>query len=206
MFFQAEQPVDQAIELAPMNLSFRRYLRKYAAFSDEELDRVGSQFSHEVLDKGTLLLQAGMTCEYLYYLGAGILRYYQSDDWEEQTKFFTFEDQLFTSPLSFSNQVPALESIEVLEAGWILKCPYAAVQALYSEVPNWATFIRKVLLEVQTTTARLLVESQSQTATERYAQLLTEQPRFIQKIPLKYLASYLGIAPESLSRIRKKLS
>ena len=70
---------------------------------------------------------------------------------------------------------------------------------------SWSTFIRKLVQEVQHFTEEILGEIQNRTAEERYQDLLESGHIYLQKVPLKHLASYLGIAPQSLSRIRKKL-
>lgn len=185
--------------------SFRKYLRQYAPLSDQDLTVIEAAFERRELGAGQHLLVAGQVCHHLYFLGGGLLRYYEKLGKEEQTKFFTFDKQLFTSPVSFSQRKSSAENIQAIESGWVLQSSYDQVQTLYDAVPAWSTCIRKVLLEVQDATQHILLAAQSQTATERYAHLLAQHPAYIQRIPQKYLASYLGIAPESLSRIRKKL-
>ena len=69
----------------------------------------------------------------------------------------------------------------------------------------WNTFIRKLIQEVQYYTETILQEVQTETAENRYKKMIEQQPELLQRLPLKYLASYFGIAPQSLSRIRKKI-
>ena len=71
---------------------------------------------------------------------------------------------------------------------------------------SWAEFARKITQEVQFFTEEILLELQTETAEVRYEKMLEISPNLLQRIPLKYLASYLGIAPQSLSRIRKKIT
>ncbi len=73
------------------------------------------------------------------------------------------------------------------------------------KLDSWNSFGRKITQEVQFFTEEILEELQTETAEDRYFKLLNNQPSLVQRIPLKYLASYLGIAPQSLSRIRKKV-
>ncbi len=73
------------------------------------------------------------------------------------------------------------------------------------ELKSWNTFVRKLIQEVQYYTEEILQEIQTETAENRYKKMIEINPQFLQRVPLKYLASYLGIAPQSLSRIRKKL-
>ena len=73
-------------------------------------------------------------------------------------------------------------------------------------VPAWATFVRRLTQEVQQYTENILEELQTETADTRYRRLLHDRPQLVQRVPLRHLASYLGIAPQSLSRIRRKLT
>ena len=74
------------------------------------------------------------------------------------------------------------------------------------EVKSWNTFVRKLIQEVQYFTEKILEEIQTETAEKRYEKMLKNEPLPLQRIPLKYLASFFGIAPQSLSRIRKKIA
>ncbi|MEM9025264.1 MAG: Crp/Fnr family transcriptional regulator, partial [Bacteroidota bacterium] len=155
--------------------------------------------------KGTLLLEEGRTCRQLWFLESGFLRFFVNKDGEEATKFFTEPPYCFTSPRSFNTGAPAAESIEALEESvvWVLSRDDA--YALL-ERPSWAAFVRHLTQEVQFFTEQILEELQTKTAEERYSRLVAEGSVLLQKVPLKHLASYLGIAPQSLSRIRKKLA
>jgi len=82
---------------------------------------------------------------------------------------------------------------------------YEQTNDLY-RLKSWTDFARKIIQEVQFFTEEILEELQTETAELRYEKMLKNRPTLLQRIPLKHLASYLGIAPQSLSRIRKKLS
>ena len=152
-----------------------------------------------------MLLQEGKICRHLYFLEKGLLRYYFDKEGLEITKYFTTAPYMFTPQTSFSQTIPATESIQAIENSivWMMKRE-DAYRLL--EIPSWSEFIRKLIQQVQIYTEEILRDLQTETAENRYRSMLINEPEMVQRIPLKYLASYLGIAPQSLSRIRKKLT
>jgi CRP-like cAMP-binding protein len=111
---------------------------------------------------------------------------------------------LFTSQRSFAQQVPAQESIRAVEPCVLRRSPLPAVRQLAVDVPKWTEFVRAVTQEVQYLTELVLTDLQHHSPAERYHRLLAEQPELVQRVPLQDLASFLGIAPQSLSRIRRR--
>lgn len=187
-----------------MQHPFRSFIESYTDVPDEDWALVEEQLERKVFEKGALLLEAGRICKQLYFLESGFLRYFIWKDGEDVSKFFTSPPYCFTSQRSFTQEIPAKESIEALEESivWIMPAKAAFELLRFS---SWSTFVRKLVQEVQHFTEEILESIQNQTAEERYKDLLESQHIFLQKVPLKHLASYLGIAPQSLSRIRKKI-
>jgi CRP-like cAMP-binding protein len=149
-------------------------------------------------------LQEGEICKYLYFLETGLLRFFINKDGNEITKFFTNAPYCFTSQVSFNNEKPATENIQAIEKSIIWQITLQQTNELF-ELKSWSTFARKIIQEVQFFTEEILEEIQSETAEFRYEKMLKNDAELTNRIPLKYLASFLGIAPQSLSRIRKKL-
>lgn len=184
---------------------FKEFLQAYVTLTEEDWNEIEDKITREVVDKDALILREGSVCRHLYFLETGLLRFFRLKDGEEITKFFTLEPYLFTSQKSFNDRTPAAESIQVIEQSIIWKITYEDANALL-KLTSWNTFIRKIVQEVQYYTEQLLIDMQSETAEDRYKTMLQRSPQLVQRIPLKYLASYLGIAPQSLSRIRKSLT
>lgn len=186
---------------------FHVYIRQYAPLSPEEWERVSARLEMRDWDMGELILAPGQICQNLYFLESGTLRFFRiNEKGEDVSQFFTLAPYCFTEQRSFGAQTPSTVGIEVLEPSRIWQMPYRDAFGLLDQIPAWATFVRKLIMEVQYYTEEILVELQSMPPAERYAKMLTEQDPLLTKVPLKHLASYLGIAPQSLSRIRKKLS
>lgn len=182
----------------------RQIIETYAPLSDEDWAAIASRLAVEQLPKGAVLLQEGAVCRYVYFLESGLLRYYRLADGIEATKFFTVAPYCFTSQRSFTRQEPAAESIATLEESTVWRMSRQDAYALFDN-QAWSTFVRELVQEVQYYTEQLLQAAQTQTAEDRYRALLEQNPDLLNRVSLKYLASYLGIAPQSISRIRKKV-
>ena len=185
--------------------SFRTYVAGRVSLSSADWEQIRSVTTCQRVRSEARLLEVGAVCRHCYFLHRGLLRFFQWVDGEDKTKFFTFEQQYFTAQQSFHTQQPAREAIQALEDSTVLLIHYQDVQRLHQQVPAWSAFTQQVRLQVSGWTEELLMESLNETAEQRYRRMLNEQPQRTQRIPLKHLASYLGIAPESLSRIRRKI-
>jgi CRP-like cAMP-binding protein len=193
---------DQAAHLA----SFRAFVQQKVMLSEADWKRTAESLECLRVSAGTPLLREGEVCRHLFFLCTGLVRFFEwrERDGNDATKFFTTENYLFTSQQSFSTQTPARENIETLEECVLLRLSYDALQSLYDDVPAWNTFVRLLLQEVNVLTEEMLMDSLQRTAEERYGLLLTDEPEIALRAPLRHIASYLGITPESLSRIRRK--
>ena len=152
------------------------------------------------------VLPQGRTCRHVYFLAEGLMRYhYRDDEGRDVTKFFTEPPYCFTSLRSFNGGVPAPEAITAVVDSAGLVLAQADSDRLLRR-PPWATFVRLLVAEVQDYTEDILLESTRVGPAERYAALLRDRPALVGQLPQKHLASYLGIAPQSLSRIRRRLA
>ncbi len=183
---------------------FRAFIEQYHPISDEVWQEAESYLERMEATPGTLLVKEGKTCKHLFFLEQGLLRFFVWRKGVDVTKFFTVAPYSFTSLQSFSNQEPALENVDALEDSVIWRMKREDAYRLL-ERPEWAVFVRELTQQVQGYTENILEALQNQTAEERYRNLLENQGDLLQRVPLKYLASYLGITPQSLSRIRKKV-
>ncbi|WP_299365919.1 Crp/Fnr family transcriptional regulator [Winogradskyella sp.] len=182
---------------------FKKYILDYNPLNDEEWKHIKDCLKRKEYKKGELILKSGKICRKLYFLEDGFLRFYLLKDGETVSKFFTQSPYCFTSQRSFTKDIPTNDNIEVLKDAVIWEISKKDAFDLL-RFPNWSEFIRKLIQEVQFYTEEILEEAQNDTAEERYIKLLEENNPILQHAPLKDIASYLGIAPQSLSRIRKK--
>jgi CRP/FNR family transcriptional regulator, anaerobic regulatory protein len=158
--------------------------------------------------KGDHLLREGDTASHLLFVAKGLLRYYflDPDSAEERTGQFFDEAQVFTDAASFLGQTPATQFIEALEPGEVLCIPRAALYRAYA-VDHAMERFGRLMLE------NALIGSQRRTSNllrlppdERYRTFIATRPEIARRVPQYLVASYLGITPEALSRIRRRLA
>jgi CRP-like cAMP-binding protein len=181
------------------------YINKIHPISDEIKQALDKHFEIIELPKRHLLLKDGETCNYMYVVLKGLARMYYVKDDEEVCSLFIEEKYLFNSPNSFYSRKPGYEYIETLEPSTLARIHYNHLQQLYNTHPP-LNFIARVITEhyfVKSEERLYLLRKKS--AEERYSYFTERYPTLLQKVPLKYIASYLGITLETLSRIRNKI-
>lgn len=183
--------------------SFRNFLEQYVPVPYSEWQVIMQAFDRKEFARNELILSEGKICRYFYFIEKGLVRFFSATDGNDITKFFTVAPYCFTSKNSFLYQTPSKESIQALENTVIWQITLEESNALL-ELKSWSTFTRKFVHEVQSYTEDLMMQIKTETAEQRYLKLLEKHPEIIHRIPLKHLSSFLGIAPPSLSRIRKK--
>ncbi len=186
-------------------LNFREFIEKYTSVPDTDWKVIEAAFERREFKKNELILSEGNICRHFYFLEEGLIRYFLNIDGNDITKFFTVAPYCFTSKDSFRNQKPSAENIQALEKTIVWQTSLAKANELL-ELKSWNNFTRKFVHEVQSYTEDLLMEAKTETAENRYFKLRENYPEVIHKIPLKHLSTFLGIAPQSLSRIRKNNS
>jgi len=183
--------------------AFRRFVESYPPIPDQDWNEISGCFRLRKVLKNEFILREGRICRHLYFLETGLLRYFTTRDGIEHTKFFTIAPYCFTSQVSFNNKKIAKENIQAIEDSSVWATTYEENNRLL-KLNSWNLFARKITQEVQFFTEEILEELQSETAENRYIKMLNTQGALLQRLPQKILASYLGIAPQSLSRIRRK--
>ena len=178
-------------------------MEKYQVIPDQDWIKISNRFRRREVQKNEFILRAGKICRHLYFLESGLLRYFITKEEIEVTKFFTIAPYCFTSQVSFNHNAPSKEYIQSIEDSVIWETTFEENEKLL-ELKSWSLFARKITQEVQFFTEETLEELQSETAENRYLKMLNNRGELLQRLPLKILASYLGIAPQSLSRIRSK--
>ena len=182
----------------------KHFIESYISIPNEEWNAISSCFEKRIIEKDEIILEEGKICKYLYFIESGLLHFYINKNGNVITKFFTDAPYFFTSQVSFNSQKPALENIQAIEKSVIYQISYVKSDELF-QLKSWSEFGRKITQEVQFFTEQILEQLQTETAEMRYQSMQKNNPKLLERIPLKYLASFLGIAPQSLSRIRKKL-
>ena len=170
-------------------------------------EAISGYFVAKKLRKRQYLLQEGEVCKYLTFVAKGLLRTYNVDEkGDEHMSIFGWEGWWVSDFNSFLSGEPALFNIDAIEESEVLMISLANYEALTLAVPIMDRYFRILYQNSLVTKERRLMSSISHSAEEKYVALLESNPQIIERIPQNLIASYLGIAPETLSRIKKQLA
>lgn len=184
---------------------FFQFANHYLPFSPKEKTTIEEVLIFREVPKKYPLLKIGSIAREIYFMNKGCSRMYYDKDGEEITGFFFTENMMFSGFESFLSQQPSIQGIETLESCELIVISYSAYQNLYDKIPRFNIFTRKLLEErfifAQKVVASLILDKPE----ERYLNLFRRQPELLNRVPQHMLATYLGITPVSLSRIRKRI-
>ena len=182
-----------------------RHLKSFYHLGEESRTALSQCFTKLVLPKNEYLITQGRVCRHLYFLEQGCLRGYYNLDDKEITHWFGFEDDYVTSFHSFITEQPAVENIQLMEGCVLWAITKERLTTLFNEYHDIERLVRIAYEKYYIRLEERFVNAQFRTATERYQQLMEESPHILDRVPLGYIAAYLGISQETLSRIRSKM-
>jgi len=181
------------------------YIKKWVALNQEEENLVLSAFEEIEVKKKQQLLKPKQLCNYVYFIKQGGIRSFFVDEKGHEHIYQLRLDNSWISDLeSFFSQHPSKYYLEAMEDSSILRISHQRIELLYREIPQLERYFRILFQKAYVNALERLNATMWDTAVERYDQLMEEHKDIFQRVPLVYIASYLGIAPESLSRIRKQ--
>jgi CRP-like cAMP-binding protein len=176
----------------------------FCKLSDQAIESMRSVLQKIELTKGDYLITEGKVCNHIYFLKKGSLRGFYNLDGKEISYWFAFENDFVTSFYSFITRKPSVENIQLIEDSILWGITYDDLQKLYNEHPDIERFGRLTNEHYYVMLEDRFVSNHFKEARERYENLISEAPHIIRRVPLGYIASYLGITQETLSRIRNK--
>ncbi len=178
------------------------YFRKFNSLSKEAEEAIAEISSSITIKKNIDLQAIGHTCKTIYFIKKGVARIYYLHDGIDITENFFFENNIIARVESLLTGKPSRKAIQILEDAEIISINANALFELYDRFPEIERLFRKIFEAAYVDTVNRIEGMQFHTAEERYKALLHEAPDVLKRIPLKYVASYLGITQVSLSRIR----
>jgi CRP-like cAMP-binding protein len=184
----------------------RDYLERIAPLTDGDWQIFSSKLIKREFSKKTVILKAGQTENYLSFMETGIVRYYIPKEGNDLTFSFAFEDTFISAYDSFLTRLPSTYQIQTLTATTLWSLTYQDLQDIYRDTVIGQTIGRFASETIFLTKAKRELSLLNDTAEQRYLNLFTGQPHLIRQIPLKYIASYIGITPQGLSRIRRRIT
>ena len=183
-------------------ISLFQYFKKFSPLSKEAENAIAN-ISHIVTIKKNKDLQPiGHTCKTIYFINKGVARIYYFKDGIDITESFSFENNIIARVESLFTGKPSRKAIQVLEDAEIVAINATQLFKIYDRFPEIERLFRKIFEAGYVETVNRIEGIQFHPAEERYNALLHEAPNILMRVPLKYVASYLGITQVSLSRIR----
>ncbi len=179
-----------------------QHFKKYTALSEKAEEAIAAICSLITIKKNRDLQPIGHTCKTIYFINKGIARIYYFKDGIDVTENFFFENSIIARVESLFTGKPSRKAIQVLEDAEIVGINANQLFKLYDSFPEIERLFRKIFEAAYVETVHRIEGIQFHTAEERYKALLQEAPDILKRVPLKYVASYLGITQVSLSRIR----
>ncbi len=174
-------------------------------FSGDSLETILNAFTYQTFKKNDLVVEEGKTSRYIGFVESGMFQYYSLKDGEEITTYISTENTFLASLLSFVGEKPARENIRALVDSSISLISKPNLKKLVNEVRGFKEFyihlLEQSICGIDATRHDLIVLN----AEQRYEKMLKEEPHLLQRIPLQYLASILGVTPRHLSRIRNNI-
>lgn len=181
-------------------------IQKTTALNEEQLATVIASFKPAVAKKNELLLEYGAVANRLFFINRGCLRlYYCNNDQSIITRFMAFENTFLTSIVSFISGEPSTEYIQAVETSELLVITYEDFSYLRKTIPGWDKMYIYILEYGLTVITSKLGNLLTQSAAERYRNLLKNNPKLIQRLSNTNLAAYMNISPETLSRLKSQI-
>lgn len=172
----------------------------------DEVVALEKAFTTIEISKGDLWIEKGKVCDQVGFLVTGKLRnYYIDDSGNEVTCYFVTPDHFISSFTSFLTNTPTHENIAALEDSTLRVIQKSELERLSEAIPKIHILRRIIAENLFITMEKRISMLQSQSAFERYEKMLRENPEILLTVPLQYTASFLGITPQHLSRLRKEL-
>ena len=181
------------------------FLQSTQVIPAHKAEQIAKLFTPKNIAKNNLFLKEGQVCNEYLFLDAGYMRAfaYNTEGHEITTGFYSPKQVVFEVS-SFFNHTASKENIVALTdcAGWFIT--YAQLNHLFHALPEFREFGRSILVRGYAALKTRMLATITETAEERYGHLIQSNPEIFQQMPLKHIATYLGITDSSLSRIRKE--
>lgn len=188
-------------------MQLKNILEEQIGINEEEWLIFEQELSQEYYEPKTTVINAGITAQKIYFIENGLMRTYHIQDGKEITTYFSCDNQFIATYASFLTQTPSMEFLETLEESSVITLSHSSLMKLY-ELNSKFEKLGRIIAEQNflciLDRSRIM---QTKKATDRYLDFISNNDKkIVQNAPQHQIASFLGIAPESLSRIRKQLS
>ena len=189
------------VSVTPRDVA-RELARRYSTMTHEELDLLESILVPLKFAKNEMILREGETCTNIYWVVKGLVRQYYYKNGKELTEYMAAENTIVMCIESLFREQPTHLQIKALEPTIMIALPKAELEAVAMKSVNIQILFRKILEESLILSQHHADMLRFESAQDRYAKLVKNQPQLVLRAPLVYIASYLQMTPETLSRVR----
>ena len=189
------------VSITPRDVA-RELARRYSTMTHEELDLLESILVPLKYAKNEMILREGETCTNIYWVVKGLVRQYYYKNGKELTEYMAAENTIVMCIESLFREQPTHLQIKALEPTIMIALPKAELEAVAMKSVNIQILFRKILEESLILSQHHADMLRFESAQDRYAKLVKNQPQLVLRAPLVYIASYLQMTPETLSRVR----
>ncbi|KPE52017.1 Crp/Fnr family transcriptional regulator [Chryseobacterium indologenes] len=184
----------------------KEHIRKYIEISDEKLEKYCSAFILRKINKKEFLLKEGEVCMYEGFVLKGCFKVFRTNESaDEQVLYFGIEDWWLSDMDSFINQIPSQLNIQAIEDSEILLISKEDKERLYLELPEIERLMRLKFQMSIIALQRRIIDNLNKPSDERYQDFLRDYPQIAHRLTNIQIAAYLGVTPEFISRIRRKI-
>ena len=183
---------------------FTKFIQSIFSIDEIDLQLIFSKCREKMVLKGKFILKKGQIANQYFFIKSGGVRFFYGEYEQENTSWVVFSNEFFTQISSLNPQKPSRFNIEAIEDSELIVIDKSNMDLLYRHIPAWQEFGRKVWEQMSVRMIEQIISFQTLTAEDQYLEFMNT-PELIQKIPVKHLASFLGITPNALSRIRRNI-
>ncbi len=188
-----------------MNI-FLRKIKEKIDLTEQQEEYLLSVIRTKKYSKNDYFLKPSQICSIIGYIDKGLVRIFNINPLGiETTNWLVTDNELVTEILSFISQEPTQEYIQCIEETTIVYISYQDLQDLYKIIPQMHIYIKLINEDLLVDVKKYILSNIHLSAEEKYEQLFQVRPKLIQKAPLKYIASFLGMTDSTLSRVRRKM-
>ena len=183
-----------------------KFINSKISLQKEELDLISKSFVSIEITGDTVLLKQGQIANHIYFLKSGIVKGYENIDGKNVIQQLIPEENFFTSLESFFHQKPSIEFLQSITSCTIAAINKKDLDFLVEKIPSFGLLVQEVTNLHLSCKIDRVKDFQTLSAKQRYEKFMTQYPKLALQVSVDNIASYLGMEPQSLSRIRRQLT
>jgi CRP-like cAMP-binding protein len=180
-------------------------IKVYVSLNSNEIGHLEESIEKKTYNKNDIIFTEGKIADKIYFVNKGCVRLFYNVDGNDKTAFFYTEGQFICAGESYTFNIPAVENYQAVEQTDIYVFSKSKIEILLSKVPEMEVIARIATENELITCQKVIASFVTKSAEERYLDLLNTKGELFLRVPQQYIASFLGVSPETLSRIKKRI-